>query len=47
MTIMDERAKNLGGRLTVENLPTSGTRVTLHFVPSADRDVTIPIHPVT
>ena len=47
MTIMDERAKNLGGRLTVENLPTSGTRVTLHFMPSADRDVTIPIHPVT
>jgi two-component system nitrate/nitrite sensor histidine kinase NarX len=47
MTIMDERAKNLGGRLTVENLPTSGTRVTLHFMPSAERDVTIPIHPVT
>ncbi len=47
MTIMDERAKNLSGRLTVENLPTSGTRVTLHFVPSADHDVTIPIHPVT
>jgi len=47
MTIMDERAKNLGGRLTVENLPTSGTRVTLHFVPGADRDVTIPIHPVS
>ncbi|OYZ26384.1 MAG: histidine kinase [Hydrogenophilales bacterium 17-64-65] len=47
MAIMDERAKNLGGRLTVENLPTSGTRVTLHFMPSAERDVTIPIHPVT
>ncbi|MGB9130592.1 MAG: type IV pili methyl-accepting chemotaxis transducer N-terminal domain-containing protein [Thiobacillus sp.] len=47
MTIMEERAKNLGGRLTVENLPTLGTRVTLHFVPSADRDVTIPIHPVS
>ncbi|MHB1216073.1 MAG: type IV pili methyl-accepting chemotaxis transducer N-terminal domain-containing protein [Thiobacillus sp.] len=47
MTIMDERAKNLGGQLTVENLPTSGTRVTLHFVPGAGRDVTIPIHPVT
>jgi two-component system nitrate/nitrite sensor histidine kinase NarX len=46
MTIMDERAKNLGGRLTVENLPTSGTRVTLNFMPSAARDVTIPIHPV-
>ncbi|MDZ7595256.1 MAG: type IV pili methyl-accepting chemotaxis transducer N-terminal domain-containing protein [Thiobacillus sp.] len=47
MTIMDERAKNLGGRLAVENLPTSGTRVTLYFVPIADRDVTIPIHPVS
>ena len=47
MTIMDERAKNLGGRLTVENLPTLGTRVTLHFMPSAGRNVTIPIQPVT
>ncbi len=47
MTIMDERAKNLGGRLTVENLPALGTRVTLHFMPGAGHDVTIPIHPVT
>jgi two-component system nitrate/nitrite sensor histidine kinase NarX len=47
MTIMDERAKNLGGRLTVENLPTLGTRVTLHFKPGTGHDAAIPIHPVT
>jgi two-component system, NarL family, nitrate/nitrite sensor histidine kinase NarX len=47
MTIMDERAKNLGGQLTVENLPTLGTRVTLHFKPGATHDAPIPIHPVT
>jgi two-component system nitrate/nitrite sensor histidine kinase NarX len=47
MTIMDERAKNLGGRLTVENLPTLGTRVTLHFKPGSGHDAAIPIHPVT
>lgn len=46
MAIMDERAKNLGGRLTVENLPTLGTRVTLHFMPGAGHDVPIPIHPM-
>jgi len=45
MTIMEERAKNLGGQLSVENLPTLGTRITLHFMPSARRDNTIPIHP--
>ena len=45
MTIMEERARNLGGQLSVENLPAFGTRVTLHFMPSARRD-TIPIHPV-
>ena len=45
MTIMEERARNLGGRLSVENLPAIGTRITLHFMPSARRD-TIPIHPV-
>jgi two-component system nitrate/nitrite sensor histidine kinase NarX len=45
MTIMEERARNLGGQLSVENLPAFGTRVTLHFTPSARRD-TIPIHPV-
>lgn len=47
MTIMDERAKNLGGRLTVENLPTLGARVTLHFMPGAGHDAPIPIHPVS
>ncbi|MDO9636040.1 MAG: histidine kinase, partial [Thiobacillus sp.] len=47
MTIMDERAKNLGGQLTVENLPALGTRVTLHFKPGAAHDAPIPIHPVT
>jgi two-component system nitrate/nitrite sensor histidine kinase NarX len=46
MTIMEERAKHLGGQLTVENLPTSGTRVTLHFTPSSRRTPAIPIHPV-
>jgi len=45
MTIMEERAKNLGGQLSVENLPTLGTRVTLHFMPNSRRDGTIPIHP--
>lgn len=47
MTIMEERAKNLGGDLAIENLPALGTRVTLHFMPSTRRDVTIPIHSVT
>ena len=46
MTIMEERAKNLGGHLSVENLPTLGTRVTLHFMPSTRREGSIPIHPV-
>ena len=46
MTIMEERAKHLGGRLTVETLPTLGTRVTLHFMPASRRDGSIPIHPV-
>lgn len=46
MTIMEERAKSLGGHLSVENLPTMGTRVTLHFMPSTRREESIPIHPV-
>ena len=46
MTIMEERAKNLGGQLTVENLPALGTRVTLHFMPSTRRDAAIPIQPI-
>jgi two-component system nitrate/nitrite sensor histidine kinase NarX len=44
MTIMEERAKHLGGRLAVENLPALGTRVTLHFVPAARR-APISVHP--
>jgi two-component system nitrate/nitrite sensor histidine kinase NarX len=40
MTIMEERAKNLGGTLSIETPPASGTRVTLHFVPTGHR------HPV-
>ncbi|WP_310447942.1 histidine kinase [Thiobacillus sp.] len=46
MTIMDERAKNLGGQLSVENLPALGTRVTLHFMPANRHETIIPIHPV-
>lgn len=43
MTIMEERAKNLGGTLTIETPPTSGTRVTLHFLPAGLRESVIPI----
>ncbi len=39
MTIMEERARHLGGQLRVENLPAAGARVTLHFIPSAQRDM--------
>ncbi len=46
LTIMEERAKNLGGQLIVENLPTAGSRVTLHFIPVARDAAAIPIHPV-
>lgn len=46
LTIMEERAKNLGGRLTVENLPAAGTRVSLHFMPGARRSAAIPSQPV-
>ncbi|OYW25798.1 MAG: histidine kinase [Hydrogenophilales bacterium 12-63-5] len=48
MTIMEERAKHLGGQLTVENLPTLGTRVTLHFMPGTRHEAAIlvsPVHP--
>lgn len=37
MTIMEERAKNLGGTLAVEQPPTGGTRVTLNFAPASRR----------
>jgi two-component system nitrate/nitrite sensor histidine kinase NarX len=46
MTIMDERAKNLGGQLTVENPPALGTRVTLHFMPGSRREAALPTHPL-
>lgn len=45
MTIMEERAKNLGGQLTVEKLPVFGTRVSLHFMPGNRRKIPLPIHP--
>jgi two-component system, NarL family, nitrate/nitrite sensor histidine kinase NarX len=45
MTIMEERAKNLGGSLTIENPATTGTRVSLHFVPSGQHEDTVSIHP--
>lgn len=35
LTIMEERAKQLGGRVRVENLPQRGVRVTLDFVPAS------------
>ena len=39
MTIMEERAKNLGGTVAVEQPATSGTRVTLHFMPGNQRSI--------
>ena len=45
MTIMEERAKHLGGSLGVEQPPTAGTRVTLHFMPGRNRNPVIPIQP--
>jgi len=45
MTIMEERAKHLGGTLTVEQPATAGTRVTLHFLPAQRRNPVIPIQP--
>lgn len=39
MTIMEERAKNLGGTLTAEKPATSGTRVTLHFMPGTRHSI--------
>ena len=45
MTIMEERAKHLGGTLSVERPPTAGTRVTLHFTPAQKRNPVISIQP--
>lgn len=38
MTIMEERAKHLGGSLTMGSPTASGTRVTLHFMPLSRRE---------
>lgn len=46
MAIMEERARHLGGTLTAENLPTLGTRVTLHFVPGQVHGPAATIHSV-
>ncbi len=43
MTIMEERARHLGGTLSIENLPALGTRVTLHFVPGRPHGAAVPI----
>ena len=45
MAIMEERARHLGGTLTAENLPTLGTRVTLHFVPGQTHTSVVTLHP--
>ena len=45
MTIMEERAKHLGGTLSVEQPPTAGTRVSLHFMPAQPRSPVLPIQP--
>jgi two-component system nitrate/nitrite sensor histidine kinase NarX len=47
MTIMEERAKQLGGQLNVENLPAFGTRVTLHFMPHTRHQAAIPTPSIT
>jgi two-component system nitrate/nitrite sensor histidine kinase NarX len=44
MTIMNERAKNLGGTLNIETPPASGTRVTLHFIPAGRRETVVAVH---
>jgi two-component system nitrate/nitrite sensor histidine kinase NarX len=46
MTIMEERANNLNGQLSVENLPGAGTRVTLRFIPGSRREAVIPVQPL-
>lgn len=45
MTIMEERAKNLGGTLSIDSPATSGTRVTLHFMPACHREAAISFQP--
>jgi two-component system nitrate/nitrite sensor histidine kinase NarX len=46
MTIMEERSKHLGGTLTVDSTGISGTRVTLHFMPSSRQEGVAPIQPI-
>jgi two-component system nitrate/nitrite sensor histidine kinase NarX len=46
LTIMEERAKHLGGELVVENLPARGTRVRLHFMPGPRHDAVAAVQPV-
>lgn len=45
MTIMEERAKSLGGTLAVEALPGGGTGVALRFTPSGNRESVIVMQP--
>jgi two-component system nitrate/nitrite sensor histidine kinase NarX len=46
LKIMEERARNLGGELVVENLPALGTRVSLHFMPGNRRNAALATHPI-
>lgn len=46
LTIMEERARHLGGTLSVEKLNVLGTRVTLHFRPGAPSQESLPGHSV-
>jgi two-component system nitrate/nitrite sensor histidine kinase NarX len=46
LKIMEERARNLGGQLVVENLPALGTRVSLHFMPGTPRNAALAIQPI-
>lgn len=46
LIIMEERARQLGGELSIENPPGMGARVTLHFTPGTRRATAMPIHPL-
>jgi len=45
MTIMEERAKNLGGNLRIESPGNAGTRVVLHFLPASHRETALTLQP--
>ena len=47
MKIMEERAKNLGGVLAVEQPATAGTRVTLNFMTVSRREAPAPNMPIS